>query len=248
MRRAVRAVVGSDAIVCRMASSSCFTVSLWVCSMVLRGLRAAGVWQRASKLLRSPIAARHVRRATVNSFKIFWVFAAAMGLTRCHGDLESLGDRPGIERVGLGAPALEAGKGAYIAWMQAPSRPPGFTQGNEQSALIATGCLAANGAGVGVKPRHKTTNACRRIGTLEAHAVRMAVDVEPVFGNVDADETIKLCHDIDVPGLWCGVAPKGPLSTVRGSSDCGATLDLGLNRPVRVNGLPRSGSRGRTPS
>jgi hypothetical protein len=116
---------------------------------------------------------------------------------RPHGFGEA-GDRRGVQAVGLGQPTHGAGEGADLARVDDRDRQAGRGQGRGEADLHPAGGLEHD------ECRRERTQALdqRRhapVVMVEGGALagRAQVDVEPVLGNVDADEHRRsgLVHD-----------------------------------------------------
>jgi hypothetical protein len=139
--------------------------------------------------------------------------------------LREAGDRLGVEAVGLRQPPGGAREGAHLAGIDDRDRQAGRGQGRREADLQPAGGLehderrSRGGQALG-EPRH----ALVVVVDGEALAGGTRVDVEPVLGDVDADEGGSLVHD--------------PSSLDAGFSAL-VTVRVARTRPARRHVLPR---------
>ena len=101
-------------------------------------------------------------------------------------------DGLGVARVGLCPFALEPRKGQNVGRMKATARRAGLRHRHEKEVFIAAGGLTAesNAAAAGL--------GCSRpiplgwVGDAERQPIWMAIDVEAILDDVDADKAIEM--------------------------------------------------------
>jgi hypothetical protein len=126
---------------------------------------------------------------------------AAGGLVgqRPRGGSDRLGemrDRLGVQAVGLGQAPHRAGEGAHLARVDDRDRQAGRGQGRRQPDLQAAGGLEHDQRRrEGGQALDQRRHAPLVVVDGEALAGRAQVDLEPVLGDVDADEQGCLVHD-----------------------------------------------------
>ena len=108
--------------------------------------------------------------------------------------LGEAGDRLGVEAVGLGQPARGAREGAHLARVDDRDRQAGRGQGRGEADLQAAGGLEHDQRRrEGGQALDQRRHALLVVVDREALAGGAQVDVEPVLGDVDADEEWEPC-------------------------------------------------------